>query len=114
MMTKKSKESAEHYMWGNGNDGWHHLNTQELSVIEERVAPGGTESRHYHEKSQQLFYILQGKATFEISGEIINVQSGESLHIKAGQVHSLENKSTEEIRFLVVSQPKSHGDKVST
>ena len=57
-----NKENAEHYYWGQNCDGWHLLKSDSLSVIQERMPAGTAESRHYHEKSQQLFFVLSGEA----------------------------------------------------
>ena len=56
-----SKNYAEHYKWGNNCDGWHLLKTGELSIIQEEVPPGESEVKHYHNKSKQFFYVLEGK-----------------------------------------------------
>ena len=63
------KEGAEHYAWGGMCDGWHLLKGDTLSVIEERIPPGGSEVRHYHEKSRQFFYVLTGVLSFEVDGK---------------------------------------------
>jgi len=36
-----SKLTAEHYLWGNGCDGWHLVKNPQLSVIQE-LTPAGT------------------------------------------------------------------------
>jgi len=63
-----SKESAEHYTWGDGCDGWHLVKQPQLSVIHERMPPGTAEVRHYHERARQLFFVLSGTATLEVDG----------------------------------------------
>ena len=43
--TTTSLANAEHYVWGDGCDGWHLLKHPDLSVIQERVPAdrgGGT------------------------------------------------------------------------
>ncbi len=40
------RENAEHYSWGDICEGWHLLKADALSVIEERIPPGGSEVRH--------------------------------------------------------------------
>jgi len=111
-MTIVSKNNAEHYLWGEVCDGWHFLKSDSLSVIEERVAPQAGEKRHYHQRAQQLFYVLAGIASIEVEGEWHEVHSGEGLAVAPGQKHQLVNKTAEDLRFLVISQPKSHGDRV--
>ncbi len=109
-----STENADHYRWGSEADGWHLLATESLSVIEERVPAGGRESRHYHSLSQQFFYILSGEAEMELAGEVLSLAAGNGIHVAAGVPHRFMNNSDSEVRFLVISQPRSHGDRVDT
>ncbi len=41
-----SKANAEHYTWRGICDGWHLLKSTSLSIIQERVPPGGAEVKH--------------------------------------------------------------------
>lgn len=109
---KRSVKNAEHYKWGNNCDGWHLLKTDGLSVIQELMPPGTEEQLHCHEVSQQVFYILSGTATFEIDGHIGLVLANESIHIAPRILHKISNKHKELLSFIVVSQPKSHGDRI--
>ena len=70
-----SIENAEHYIWGGNCDGWHLLNRDDMSVIQERVPCGGTEIMHYHNLSRQFFYVLEGEVTFVVDGKIIKLPS---------------------------------------
>ena len=105
-------KNAEHYKWGINADGWHLLKSDELSVIEENVPPNEKEERHYHNASQQFFYVLSGVAHMEISGDVIEVHAGSGIHIPAKVAHQLMNTGAVNLRFLVISQPKSHGDRI--
>ena len=106
-------ENSEHYTWGQGADGWHLLKSDELSVIEESIPPNGFEERHYHEVSQQFFYVLSGEAHMEINDEQLLLSLGSGCHVPANVPHQIMNKSTKTLRFLVISQPKSHGDRAN-
>lgn len=107
-----SIHTAEHYTWGDQCDGWHLLKTDSLSVIQENMPPGTAEQPHFHTRAQQLFYILSGTATFTVEGKEITAQANESLHIAAGVKHCIENRGNTHLQFLVISEPKSHGDRV--
>jgi mannose-6-phosphate isomerase-like protein (cupin superfamily) len=109
MIIDKSK--AEHYNWGEGCDGWHLLKNENLSIIQERVPPGKQEKRHFHTKSRQFFYILRGKAAIEMDETIYQLQTGQSIEIPPGVPHQFMNQSSVEVEFLVISSPKSHGDR---
>lgn len=104
--------NTEHYSWGNSCDGWHLVKQDDLSVIAERVPSGESEQRHFHTYSRQFFYILTGEAVIEVDGERKTLQARQGLEIPPGVVHQFRNESSSEVTFLVVSVPKSHGDRV--
>ncbi|CAN5267551.1 cupin domain-containing protein [soil metagenome] len=108
-----STANAEHYNWGNRCDGWHLLKSESLSVIQERMPPGTFELTHYHQQAQQVFYILTGTATFEINGEVVTVNAGESIHIPKNTRHRILNNTNADLHFMVISSPRSHGDRIN-
>ncbi|MEC5399396.1 cupin domain-containing protein [Uliginosibacterium sp. H1] len=110
-MEIRSRANADHYLWGDGCDGWHLLKDAALSVIEERVPPGKSETRHTHVHTQQCFYVLAGKAVIEVEGREFALQAGDSLAIPAGVPHQFFNRGQDDVRFLVVSQPAVNGDR---
>jgi quercetin dioxygenase-like cupin family protein len=108
-----SKANAEHYRWGKGCDGWHLLAGDDLSVIEERMPSGAAEVRHRHAQSRQFFFALEGTLTLELEGAVHLLQSGQGLHVPPGAAHQARNDSDADTRFLVVSVPRSHGDRIA-
>ncbi|HZY36463.1 MAG TPA: cupin domain-containing protein [Mucilaginibacter sp.] len=109
----RSTENAEHYTWGNNCDGWLLLRTDSLSVIQERMPPATAEQLHFHDRAQQVFYILSGFATFEIEGEAQTVLAGQSIHIQPKTRHRILNNGESDLHFLVISEPKTQGDRVN-
>jgi mannose-6-phosphate isomerase-like protein (cupin superfamily) len=104
--------NAKHYRWGDDKcDGWFLLERHDLSVIQERVPPGGCEKRHYHRKSTQMFYILQGNAVMERDGVRHEMSEGDSIFVEPGVPHKLMNMGSTNVMFLVISSPESHGDR---
>ncbi len=108
---KKTKQNSEHYKWGDNCDGWHLVKSENLSVIEELMPPNTQEQRHYHVKSEQFFRVLKGIASFEIEDNVIELRVGEGMHVLPKQKHSIKNEGSENLEFLVISQPPSHGDR---
>ncbi|AOY00153.1 cupin domain-containing protein [Jeongeupia sp. USM3] len=104
--------TAEHYRWGGTNDGWHLVRQPGLSVIEERIPPGGSEVRHAHARARQFFYVLAGELAIEVDGMTHRVAAGQGLEIAPAQAHQVANLGEIDARFLVVSQPPSHNDRV--
>ena len=111
-MKPVSTKSAEHYQWGDACDGWHLLKGDDLGVIEECMPPGTAEQRHRHARSRQFFYVLEGEATLDLEGEVHRLRRGEGLHVSPGAAHQVRNDSDADVRFLVVSAPTSHGDRI--
>src|ERR1700681_1247194 len=107
------RRTAQHYSWGNGCDGWHLVQNSALSVIEERMPPGTSEARHYHQKANQFFYVLRGILTVEVNGNEHALNASQGLHIPAGERHQVHNRSANDVEFLVISSPPSHGDRVN-
>lgn len=110
---KKSKENGEHYNWGNNCSGWHLVKSRGLSVIEELMPANTSEDKHYHNFSEQYFYILKGTATFEIENTIVEVHKGEGVHIRPQVLHRIRNNESTDLEFLVISQPTTSGDRIN-
>jgi quercetin dioxygenase-like cupin family protein len=108
-----SRDTADHYTWGEACDGWHLVREPDLGVIEECMPPGTAEVRHYHQKARQFFYILVGDAVMEVDGQTLHLCAGQGVHIPPQIPHRIGNESSDAVRFLVVSHPHSHGDRVA-
>ena len=98
-------------MWGGACDGWHLLRSPELSIIQERMPPGTSESRHRHGRARQFLYVLRGQLALECAGTSHRLTAGQGLEIGPGVRHEARNDSSDSVDFLVVSQPPSHGDR---
>ena len=109
--TPASVKNAEHYLWGDGCDGWHFLNRDDASVIQERMPPGTSEKMHFHKLSRQFFFVLDGTATMDLDGEQIVLGKHQGIEVPPGVSHQLCNESSEDLSFLVFSVPKSHKDR---
>ena len=107
-----SRRNAEHYTWGDGCDGYFLLKREGVHVIEERMPAGTAERAHRHERARQLFYVVDGELTMRFEDGDVRVPAGASLEIVPGAVHQARNESNAVVRFLVVSVPPSHGDRV--
>ena len=107
-----STENAEHYVWGGRCDGWHLAQTPQMSVIEEKVPSGCFEARHYHVRSEQFFNVISGAATIEVEGRVYELNENHGLHVQAGKPHQLHNRRECDLRFIVLSVPPSHGERV--
>jgi mannose-6-phosphate isomerase-like protein (cupin superfamily) len=111
-MDERIQASGEnHYLWGGICDGWHLVRNGSLSVIEERMPPDTTEQRHFHTHARQFFYVLDGELAMEIDGQLVVLGPRQGLEIAPGRPHQAMNRSGADVRFLVISQPPSLGDR---
>lgn len=104
-------EKAEHYIWGEKAHGWHFLQRDDLSIIREKVPPGVSEVMHYHNIFRQFFYILSGQASIKTTETIFELKEDEGIEIPPRAWHQFINDSKDDVEILVISMPKSHGDK---
>jgi mannose-6-phosphate isomerase-like protein (cupin superfamily) len=108
--------NAAHYSWGAVDtpcDGWHLVRTPELSVILERMPPGASDARHHHERSRQFFFVLEGELTIGIAEQVATLGHQQGIEIAPTVPHRVFNRSPQDVRFLVISQPPSHGDRIT-
>lgn len=107
-----SKQNAEYYQWGENCDGWHLMKSDQLSVIQERVPPGSSEVKHYHQRANQFFFVLQGRAKLEVEETVYELFPQQGIEVRSGLSHQISNPFQEDVIFLVISNPKSHGDRI--
>ncbi|HLO17460.1 MAG TPA: cupin domain-containing protein [Anaerolineales bacterium] len=108
-----SIDSAEHYAWGEICDGWHLLKREDMSVIQERVPAGGAEVMHYHAKSRQFFYILEGEGIIVFEDHQVLLRKGQGIEISPMVKHQFRNGAPSDVHFLVISIPSTRGDRVN-
>ena len=108
-----SRETAEHYHWGESCDGWILLPGENLMVIEERMPPGTSEVRHFHSKARQFFYVLSGELTMELGGTRNGIPASHGLEIPPATPHQAMNLSPDDVHFLVISSPTTGGDRTN-
>jgi mannose-6-phosphate isomerase-like protein (cupin superfamily) len=106
-------QSLKHYQWANVCDSWDLVDNVGLSVKQEMMPAETSEQLHYHEKSQQFFFILAGTATFEIEGNQIEVSTHGGLQVLAGEKHRIINNGKTNLEFILCSQPSISNDRIN-
>lgn len=87
--------------------------TEVQSIAEATVPPGATTIRHYHRRSEELYFFTSGRGTMELDGERREVRAGDCVVIAPGSVHGLTNPGSEPLVLLCAcSPPYSHEDTV--
>lgn len=106
-------ECLSHYRWGDDCYGWNYVDTDALSIKQELMPPDTAENLHYHEKASQFFFILKGRATFTIEGELCVLKPEQGIEIKPGQKHFVANKETTDLEFILYSTPSTKNDRIN-
>jgi mannose-6-phosphate isomerase-like protein (cupin superfamily) len=80
------------------------------SLAEARVPAHGATQRHYHKRSEEFYFILEGAGTVEINGQTREVAPGDAVLIPRGAWHTIR-ASADALRFLCCcAPPYSHAD----
>ena len=87
--------------------------TKHTSMFDWTIPAGFATGRHVHRVQEETFYVLEGELTMCMDDENVQVGLGSALEIEPGTVHQAKNESGADVRFLVVSVPPSHGDRVN-
>ena len=107
-------ECQSHYKWGDDCYGWNFIDTDALSVKQELMPPDTAEQLHYHNQASQVFFILKGRATFSIDGEISVLKPEQGIEIKPGQKHFISNKENSDLEFILYSTPSTKNDRINS
>lgn len=86
--------------------GWRHLlisrqdTNRKVAAWAHAVEIDGARE-HYHKRSTELYYVLEGEGTVTLDGVEHQVQKGSIVHIPPGVVHGAKGR----VRVLVVGIP---------
>jgi mannose-6-phosphate isomerase-like protein (cupin superfamily) len=82
---------------------------QQQSLAEASLPAGGSTQRHYHKRSEEIYYLTHGSGLIEINGETREVASGDAILIPAGAWHQIT--ALTDLRFLCCcAPPYEHSD----
>jgi len=76
-----------------------------LSVAEAVVEPGQSTRRHRHGRSDEVYYILEGKGVVTLGANSYAVEPGSCLLLPAGAVHSARCEGEAPLRILCLCAP---------
>lgn len=85
-------------IWG------HSTGNPEISIAHMIAPPHWTEP-HQTPEFDEFTYIIKGKKQFEINGEIIVLQAGQSIRIEKGARIRYSNPFDEECEYLAICLP---------
>ena len=76
---------------------------QTFEVVEEECQPGFQSRAHYHVKSYETFYIMDGSVDFQVGDEMFHATKGSCVHIPPGVPHQATSKDG--VRMLMIYSP---------
>ena len=75
------------------------------SLAEARLPAGGSTQRHYHRDSEEIYFILEGRADMELEGTHAELGPGEGVAIPPGAWHEIVALGKQDLRFLCCCAP---------
>ena len=82
---------------------------QNQSLAEASLPAESSTTRHFHKRSEELYFILSGEGTMEIDGETRPVTVGHAILIPANSWHQIT--ATSDLKFLCCcAPPYAHED----
>ncbi len=65
------------------------------------VPPGASVGKHFHSGVEEVYLVIKGKGKIAVNDEMAELINGDAVPIRAGEIHSLENISTEPFEFII-------------
>ena len=75
------------------------------TLAEARIAPGGSTTPHRHLKTEEIYYILEGRGFMQVDKERQIVGPGDAIAIPSGSEHQITNTDTVLLKFLCCCAP---------
>lgn len=88
------------------------LGATNLALNHYELAPGDSFAYgfHAHEDQEEVFYVVEGTATFRTEAGDVEVGPGELVRFGPGEYQRGVNESDERVRALALGAPKDGGD----
>ena len=80
------------------------LGSKQFEVVMGRPVPGGGGEPHFHDRTEQLIFVLQGRGLSEMEGQQFEIGPRTLVFHPPGQVHR-ELAVTEDFEALVIYSP---------
>ncbi len=75
------------------------------SLAEARLPAHGATTPHYHPRAEEIYYILEGRGSMQIGGEVRPVGPGDAIAIPPGARHQIRNTGSVVLKFLCCCAP---------
>ena len=86
---------------------------QNQSLAEARLPVGTRTTPHFHPRTEEIYYILEGTAQMRIGDDSRQVGPGDAIAIPPGETHQITNTGQVVLKFLCCCAPGyEHDDTV--
>ncbi|MCY2993974.1 MAG: cupin domain-containing protein [Planctomycetota bacterium] len=83
------------------------------SLAEARLPPGCATTRHHHPRTEEIYYILEGRGRMQVCDDVRKVGPGDAIAIPPGVLHQVTNTGEVTLKFLCCCAPAyEHQDTV--
>ena len=73
------------------------------------LPPGASTGAHLHREVAEVYYVMKGVGTITVGGggrgaapDVAQIKEGDAIPLQLGETHSVENKGTEPLEFLII------------
>ncbi len=84
-----------------------------LHVQAIRIRPGERAAEHHHRRQTEIFYFPRANGRFAVNGKQIDLRDGDVLVIEPGDVHAVENPSSDVFIYVAFKHHYEEGDTVA-
>ena len=110
-MELQSAAAAEPFTTKDGSTIRELHHTEAQSLAEATLEPGQATTRHFHDVTEEIYFVLKGSGAMEVDGDTRQVRPGDAILIPAGAWHTLENNGNSELIILCsCAPPYAHED----
>jgi uncharacterized cupin superfamily protein len=68
----------------------------------EVIPPGASDGLHRHSGVEEVYYVMDGSATFQLNDDTAPIQKGDAIPVKFNEAHAIINNGTEPIELLIM------------
>lgn len=79
-----------------------------------RLLPKKTFNPHYHEDMSEVFLIIEGEVTMDVSGTSLELKRGDAIVVEPNEVHTMTNNSDQPLEYIVFGVSQEKGGKTVT
>jgi mannose-6-phosphate isomerase-like protein (cupin superfamily) len=85
------------------------------------VPPGASTGAHLHREVAEVYYVMKGSGTITAGGggrgaapDSAQIKEGDAIPIQLNEMHSVENKGTEPLEFLIIGVSRDATRRIDT